>query len=101
MRTQEEYKAAYLKAFPETKDEEYETLWKKIDADGDGNLTVAELAKFYGFNVETGAAAEMDDEDILKMLQVPNKDRALESACRCVGTSAIPCALSQWCCPSL
>jgi len=66
----EEYKAAYLKAFPETKDEEYETLWKKIDADGDGNLTVAELAKFYGFNVETGAAAEMDDEDILKMLQL-------------------------------
>ena len=54
-RPQEEYKEVYKKTQPNVTDAEYDTLWSKIDADGDGNLTVKELAKYYGFSWD-GAA---------------------------------------------
>ena len=68
--SKDEYKGAYLGAFPKTTEEEFEAIWKKIDADGDGNLTVDELAAFYGFKLGGGGADEMNDDDILKMLQL-------------------------------
>ena len=72
---QDEFKAVYMAMFEETKPDEYEAIWKRIDADGDGNLTVKELASFYGFAWDdseggTGTAAEMTDEQILEALQV-------------------------------
>ena len=42
--------------------------WKIIDSDGDGNLTVQELATYYGFNFDMGVATAMTDEQILNVL---------------------------------
>lgn len=67
---QDEYKLAYLKMFPDTKNEEYDAIWAKADADGDGNLTVEELAKYYGFSWDSEMTTEMTDEQILEALQM-------------------------------
>ena len=70
----------YLKSFPTGTDEEkkkakeaednYEDTWKKMDADGDGNLTVKELAKYFGFDFDSNNTMEMTDEQILEALQM-------------------------------
>ena len=52
---QDEYKIAYKVMFPDTTDEAYEGIWKKMDADGDGNLTVKELATYMGEDASTFA----------------------------------------------
>ena len=49
---------------------DFDAHWKVIDADGDGNLTMNELASHYGFNLDTNTANEMSDEQILEMLNV-------------------------------
>lgn len=69
---QEEFKPVYTGMFPDTTDEQYEKIWKEVDKDGDGNLTVRELAEFYGFSWddENGSAADMTDEQILSVLAV-------------------------------
>ena len=66
----EEYFLAYKKMFPDLTDEQMEAQWSKIDADGDGTLTVLELAQYYGFNLDSETTAEMSDEQILEALQV-------------------------------
>ena len=65
-----EYKAVFEKMFPEKTKEDFEAQWNKMDADGDGNLTVIELAKHYGFNLEGESSAGMTDEQILEALQM-------------------------------
>ena len=68
---QEEYKIAYKQLFG--KEEGFEETWAKLDKDGDGNLTVEELATYYGFSMDgadTGSSNEMTDEQILEALQL-------------------------------
>ena len=66
---QEEFRTAWKALKGDAYDDaEYEAEWAKIDADGDGNLTVTELASFYGFDYETGGTNEMTDEQILQAL---------------------------------
>jgi len=65
----DEFKAAYRLVYAgEEKDYDaaYEIIWGKIDKDGDGNLTVDELAEFYGFR--DGTVGEMTDDQILQAL---------------------------------
>ena len=70
--SQSEYELVYMGMFPNTTKEEYNVVWDKIDADHDGNLTVKELATYYGFAWDDagGVASEMSDEQILEALQV-------------------------------
>ena len=68
--SQDEYKVVYMSLFPKTTLEEFNAIWMKMDADGDGNLTVQELAKFYGFDLEGSSSTEMTDEQILQALQL-------------------------------
>jgi hypothetical protein len=65
--------------FPETTDEAFEAVWSKVDADGDGNLTVQELAKFYGFQWDDSTSAEMTDEQILEALMMQSALSDLEA----------------------
>ena len=69
-RAQEEFRAVYMKAFPDTKPGDYDGVWAKIDVDGDNNLTVKELAKFYGFDTSSESTNDMSDDQILAALQM-------------------------------
>ena len=42
--TADEFKVPWLKLFPKLKDADFQEAWKKIDANGDGILTMDELA---------------------------------------------------------
>ena len=84
-------------------DAEYDAVWAKIDADGDGNLTVKELATYYGFAWDEsgdGVATEMSDEQILEALQVIRRARRVPRAL----TGPSPCQprlrerLPRWAC---
>lgn len=71
MPRQEEFKSVYAEMFPNLDADKVGAVWKQIDEDGDGNLTVQELAKFFGFNWDdSGTASEMTDEQILNALQM-------------------------------
>ena len=76
--SQSEYELVYMGMFPNTTKEEYNVVWDKIDADHDGNLTVKELATYYGFAWDDagGVASEMSDEQILEALQVRHTHRS-------------------------
>lgn len=62
--------------FPDMSAEEKEKIWHQMDADNSGDLTVQELAQFFGFNWEGEAATEMTDEQILEALQVRSDRRS-------------------------
>ena len=47
-----------MKLFPDLSEEDFETAWKKIDKDGDGNLSMAELAEHYGFDLSNDGQLE-------------------------------------------
>ena len=66
--SQEEYKLAYDKLHGTS--DGFEEMWKKLDADGDGSLTVDELAAHYGFSMDSDTSNEMTDEQILEALQM-------------------------------
>ena len=71
--------------FPNMSTNELDAVWNKIDADGDGNLTTEELARFYGFSWDGDAANEMTDEQILEALAMYSqmfdaKQREVEEA---------------------
>eukprot|EP00908_Phaeocystis_cordata_P011086 Transcript_21927.p1 GENE.Transcript_21927~~Transcript_21927.p1 ORF type:complete len:387 (+),score=177.29 Transcript_21927:158-1318(+) len=74
----EEFKVPWMKLFPKLTDAEFEVAWKKIDKDGDGNLSMNELAEYYGFNLSPSGqrggsrrgSEEMSDEQILEALQL-------------------------------
>lgn len=104
---QEEFKEAYKSVYDgplKDFDEHYDFVWSKIDTDNDGNLTVDELAKFYGFGTgEDGEAGEMTDEQILQALAVrlataaPPHKRTVWHRCELPQTApdASPSALSR------
>lgn len=69
---QEEFKIAYKIVYDGDENDfeaAYDIVWKKIDKDGDGNLTVDELSAFYGFDKD-GGTGEMSDDQILQALAV-------------------------------
>jgi len=43
--TKEEFRAVFKKSFPHVP---FEPVWREIDQDGDGSLSMAELAEYYG-----------------------------------------------------
>lgn len=53
-------------------DKEYEELWTNVDQDRSGDVSISELAHYFGFVVdETGnVSPEMSDDAILDALQV-------------------------------
>ena len=67
-----EFKVPWMKLFPKLKDADFEEAWKKIDENGDGELSMEELATYYGFDLTANAMKEeeMDDAKILEMLQM-------------------------------
>lgn len=68
--SKDEYEDVYRSMFPQVSHERFGAVWSAMDKDNDGNLTVQELAEYYGFNLATGAANEMTDEQILETLQM-------------------------------
>ena len=72
-----EFKSVYMALKPETTPEEFTALWAKIDDDGSGELSVEELATYYGFSLDgssgDGTANEMTDEQILEALALNAK----------------------------
>ena len=66
-----------MKLFPKLKDADFEKAWLKIDSNADGELSLQELAAYYGFNLSPSANRagkagdeEMTDEQILEALQL-------------------------------
>ena len=78
-----------------------------MDADGSGDLSVQELAQFFGFNWEDEAATEMTDEQILEVsgairqrsradhLKLPLKPGSLPDHASCV-LRPRRCKQSSW-----
>ena len=68
--TAEEFKIPWLKLFPKLKEADFMEAWKQIDANGDGNLSMNELATYYGYdlNKNDDDQEEMSDEKILEAL---------------------------------
>ena len=66
-----EFKVPYMKMNRAT-DEEYEKVWKSIDKDGNGILSVDELCSFFNVKLSGGkdSNVEMSDDDIMKALQM-------------------------------
>lgn len=78
---------------------EFDAHWKKIDEDGDGHLTMSELAKFFNFKIDEDGNAymtEMTDEEILQVLAVGAAHARPASPpvqAPCVGLGAMACPL--------
>jgi len=49
---------------------EYDLVWKNIDTDRNGQLSLEELCKHYGYNITDLTDEEMDDDKILELLMV-------------------------------
>lgn len=65
-----EYKVVYKKMNPTATDADFQAHWRTIDRDGSGDLTVDELARFYGYAWDGESASEMSDDQILEALQL-------------------------------
>lgn len=57
----------------------FQQLWGELDEDGNDDLSVEELAKFYGYNLEAGVATEMTDENILEALALQSQIDKLQA----------------------
>ena len=72
--SKDEFRVPWMKLFPKLTTADFEEVWAEIDADGDGNLSLQELARYYGFNLSPHAARRgslgMTDEQILEALQL-------------------------------
>ena len=75
--SKEEFKVPYMRLKQELTDAQYDVLWKEqIDKNGDGELSVQELAAVFGFNLSPNAirkgtaADDMTDEQIMEALQM-------------------------------
>jgi len=87
----DEFKVVYQKLHPEVTDSEYDKVWNKIDANGDGNLQPEELASYFGFDfnnvrrsmnkadAEEKAIADLTDDQILEALQMEDALRELQA----------------------
>ena len=62
----------WKKLFPKLTNADFDKVWEKIDANGDGNLSCDELAKYYGFNMSPSSVRKgqeaMTDEQIMEAL---------------------------------
>jgi hypothetical protein len=83
-RPQEEFKEPYMKVQgKKISKAEYDKLWEKIDTDKSGDVSVKELAEYYGFEIGLNgkviekAEDEMDDDSILEALRVHSPVRTL------------------------
>ncbi|KAL1507535.1 hypothetical protein AB1Y20_007159 [Prymnesium parvum] len=76
--SKEEFKLAYVSlAASEGKtvsDAEYDKLWVQVDKDKSGDVSIAELASYFGFEVDASGmvvqSTEMDDDTILEALKM-------------------------------
>ena len=75
--SKEEFKVPYMRLKKDLTDAQYDVLWKEqIDKNGDGELSVQELAAVFGFNLSPNAirkgtaADDMTDEQIMEALQM-------------------------------
>ena len=71
---QEEFRIPWRKIFPRLGADDFERAWKGIDQNGDGELSLRELADHYGFQLSPSGMRkgdeEMTDEQILEALQM-------------------------------
>jgi len=74
--SKDEFMVPWMKLFPKLHRADYEKVWKEIDKDESGTLSLPELAAYYGFNLSPSAkragdqTANMTDEQILEALQL-------------------------------
>jgi len=79
-----EFKGPYLAQFGQMDDKEYDIVWKKIDTDSSGDVSVTELAAYFGFKFTADGKLEptkddMDDDDILAMLAMADNMSVLDA----------------------
>lgn len=65
-----EYRVVFMRMNPAATERKFQEAWKAIDIDGDGSLTVEELARHFGYSWDGESACEMTDEQILEALQM-------------------------------
>ena len=76
--TADEFKVPWLKLFPKLKEPDFKVAWKRIDADGDGILSMTELASYYGFDLSTNSMSKGEDlDDDMKILEALQMQAAL------------------------
>jgi len=71
--TKDEFKVPWKKLFPKLSNADYDTAWKGIDKNGDGELSLKELATYYGFDLTKKKGEnqeELSDEKIMEALQM-------------------------------
>ena len=74
--SKEEFMVPWMKLFPKLHRADYDKVWKEIDKDCSGTLSLPELASYYGFNLSPSAkragdqTANMTDEQIMEALQL-------------------------------
>ncbi len=67
--SQDEFSVPYRKMRPELSNADFEDIWRDIDVDNSGTLSLGELEAFYGFN------DGMSDDQIMEMLMVSARPR--------------------------
>jgi len=74
--SKDEFMVPWMKLFPKLHRADYDKVWKEIDKDCSGTLSLPELASYYGFNLSPSAkrsgdqTANMSDEQIMEALQL-------------------------------
>jgi len=72
--TKAEFKIPWKKIFPKMSEQDFEGAWATIDRNGDGELSLRELADHYGYQLSPSGKragdADMTDEQILEALQM-------------------------------
>ena len=74
--SKEEFMVPWMKLFPKLTRADFDKVWKGIDRDESGTLSLPELASYYGFNLSPSAkragdqTANMSDEQIMEALQM-------------------------------
>lgn len=61
---QEEFRIPWRKIFPRLGADDFERAWKGIDQNGDGELSLRELADHYGFTLSPSGARKGDEETL-------------------------------------
>lgn len=70
--TKDEFSVPYRKMRPELSNADFEDIWRDIDVDNSGTLSLGELEAFYGFN------DGMSDDQIMEMLMLQTQMQELE-----------------------
>ena len=74
--SKEEFMIPWMKLFPKLTRADFDRVWKDIDKDCSGTLSLPELAAYYGFNLSPSAkragdqTKDMTDEQIMEALQM-------------------------------